>query len=73
MRSNPTNGQAGAILRSARLRAGLTQRQLADRAHTKQSAISRLEAGTVSPTVETLERLVGAAGSELVLTIQKKG
>jgi len=70
--ADPTRGQAGEILRSTRLQAGLTQKQLADRASTKQSAISRLESGTVSPTVGMLERLLEAAGAELVLTIRTK-
>lgn len=53
---------AGELLRLAREEAGLSQTQLAARAQTKQSAISRLECGIVSPTVETLARLIEATG-----------
>lgn len=58
---------AGQFLRSVRLRHGLTQRQLADHARTSQAAISRIERGTVSPTVETLARLLDLMGEELEL------
>ena len=47
---------------SARLNAGLTQRQLAERLGTTQSAIARLENGNSTPTVETLRRLAEALG-----------
>lgn len=50
-----------------RLRHGLTQRQLADRARTSQSAISRIERDRVSPTVETLRELLDLMGEELEL------
>lgn len=50
------------ILRSARSRAGLSQRALAERAHTSQSVVARIELGETSPTWETLTRLVDAAG-----------
>lgn len=58
---------AGELLRSVRRRHGLTQRQLADRARTSQAAISRIERGTVSPTVDTLATLLDLMGEELDL------
>jgi predicted transcriptional regulator len=58
---------AGELLRDARRRHGLTQRQLAARARTSQAAISRLERGLVSPTVETLRQLLWLMNEELVL------
>jgi predicted nucleotidyltransferase len=45
---------------AARLAAGLTQSELAAKIATTQSAIARLESGTVTPTVETLGRLAEA-------------
>ena len=56
----------------ARQRAGLAQSELADRAGTSQPAIARLERGQVSPTLATLERLVGAAGFELRMELVPK-
>lgn len=50
------------ILEEARIRAGLTQRELAARAGTSQPAIARLESGKASPTFATIARLVAAAG-----------
>jgi len=47
---------------AARLAAGLTQSELATRIGTTQSAIARLEGGTVTPTVETLSRLADVVG-----------
>ena len=53
------------LLRSARDRAGLTQRALAERAKTAQSVVARIEQGATSPTWDTLSRLLDAAGFEL--------
>lgn len=49
------------------MRRGLTQGQLAVRAGTTQTAISRLERGQRSPTVETLRRLLLVMGEDLEL------
>lgn len=54
-----------AVLRDARRRAGLTQRQLAERAGTSQAAVARYEGGTTVPDVATLRRLLGACGYAL--------
>jgi transcriptional regulator with XRE-family HTH domain len=56
---------SGDILREARLRAGLTQKELARRAGTSQSAIARWESGAVVPSFERLRELVRACGLEL--------
>jgi predicted transcriptional regulator len=56
---------AARLLTLARDRAGLTQRELARRAGTAQSVVARIEVGQTSPTVETLTRLLAAAGFEL--------
>jgi transcriptional regulator with XRE-family HTH domain len=58
---------AGQLLREARERHGLTQKQLAIRARTSQAAVSRIERGLVSPTIETLEKLLAMVNEELVL------
>jgi transcriptional regulator with XRE-family HTH domain len=58
---------AGELVRDVRKRRGLTQEQLAARASTSQAAISRIERGLVSPTVETLARLLDLMHEELVL------
>ncbi len=50
-----------------RVRHGLTQAQLARRAGTTQTAISRLERGDRSPSIETLRRLVLVMGEDLDL------
>lgn len=55
------------MLRIARRRAGLTQRELAEAAHVPQATVGRIEAGTVSPRVDTLRRLLTAAGHELAV------
>ncbi len=44
----------------ARLAAGLSQRQLAERIGASQSAVARMEAGAFRPRVETLLRLADA-------------
>lgn len=59
---------AGQLLRVSRQRHGLTQKQLAIRARTSQAAISRIERGHVSPTVETLQKLLAMVNEELELS-----
>ncbi len=55
------------MISEARTAAGLTQAELARRAGTSQPAIARYEAGTSSPSIVTLERVLRASGRRLVL------
>lgn len=57
--------KGGVIIKAARLRAGLTQRELAARAGTTQNAISRWERGLVDPGLATVAEIVRACGLEL--------
>ncbi len=50
---------------AARIAAGLTQAEVAARAGTTQSAIARLEGGSVSPSIETLRKYAKAVGKRL--------
>ena len=63
---------AASLLQEARTRAGLTQRELAKRAQTAQSAVARIERGQSDSSWETITRLIAAAGfslhSELILS-----
>ena len=56
---------SSAILRHARKKANLSQRELARRAGTTQATISRIEDSLISPRVDTLERLLDACGFQL--------
>jgi transcriptional regulator with XRE-family HTH domain len=58
---------AGALVRDARKRHGVTQETLARRAGTTQRQISRIERGEISPSVSTLTRLLAALGERLEL------
>ncbi len=53
------------LLRDARESAGLSQRELAQRAATSQAMVARIERGQQSPSLATLDRLVRACGLEL--------
>jgi transcriptional regulator with XRE-family HTH domain len=55
------------LLREARKRHGVSQRELALRARTSQDAISRIERGVESPTLERLSHLLMLLGERLVL------
>ena len=57
---------------TARARAGLTQRALAARARTAQSLVARIERGQANPTVDTLARLLSAAGFDLKVELVPK-
>jgi transcriptional regulator with XRE-family HTH domain len=58
---------ASELLREARARHGVSQRRLALRARTSQDAISRIERGAESPTLERLNHLLMALGERLEL------
>jgi uncharacterized protein len=60
------------LLSTARARAGVTQRELAERAKTAQSVVARIERGQTIPSVATLDRLLAAAGFELRRTLEPK-
>jgi transcriptional regulator with XRE-family HTH domain len=64
---------AGELIARARIEAGLTQAKLARRAGTSQAMVARYETGAASPTVAALQRLLRAAGCELVLGCRKSG
>lgn len=57
---------SASIIREARLRAGLSQRELAGKVGTTQSAVARWEAGKAHPSAETLGEVVEACGMDLV-------
>jgi transcriptional regulator with XRE-family HTH domain len=53
------------LLKRLRLRAGLTQAELADRLDISQAAVAKLEAPGANPTVDTLDRVLRATGHRL--------
>lgn len=61
---------AAALLQLARLKSGLTQREMADRAGVPTTMISAYERGKRQPTLETLLRLLRAAGFDLRMQLE---
>jgi transcriptional regulator with XRE-family HTH domain len=57
--------RADQVLRQARRRSDLTQRQLAALTGIAQPTIARIESGESVPRVDTLDRLLEACGEEL--------
>ena len=55
------------MIRTARRSRGLTQRELAEKLDTTQSAVARLERRGGTTTVLTLERVMAALGKDLVI------
>ncbi len=55
----------GHEIRAARLRAGLTQAELAERSGTSQATLSAYESGAKKPSAATLDRLCAACGMRL--------
>ncbi len=56
------------MLREARLAAGLSARALAQRAGTSTTTVTRIERGSMDPTVGMLRRLMAAAGQAVVVS-----
>lgn len=61
-----------AALIKRRLEKGLTQKELAKRVGTKQSAIARLESGTYNPSLDFLKKVTHALDARLRVTVSGK-
>ena len=55
----------GQLIKAARIKAGLTQRQLADKLNISFVNISQWENGTRNPKIETLKKIADALGVEV--------
>ena len=55
---------------AARAQQGITQAELARRAGTKQSNISRFEGGDYNPSLEFIQRIAHGLGKELHITLE---
>jgi transcriptional regulator with XRE-family HTH domain len=64
---------AGKMLREARLAAGLTQAELAERLGASQPVVARVESGRANPRVATFERALAAAEHRLAATLEPSG
>jgi ribosome-binding protein aMBF1 (putative translation factor) len=62
----------GARVRAERERLRLTQTELAEKMGTTQPTIARLEAGGVTPSLDTLHRAADALGLELVVDFRQQ-
>jgi transcriptional regulator with XRE-family HTH domain len=61
--------RSGWLIREARLRAGLTQTELAERTGRDRAVIARWEQEAVAPSMETLVDLVRTCGFDLPLVL----
>ncbi|MEK9156902.1 MAG: helix-turn-helix transcriptional regulator [Patescibacteria group bacterium] len=52
-----------------RIKEGLTQKEIAKKMGTKQSAISRFEVGKGNPTLQFMQKLADALGAKMKITI----
>ena len=55
---------------AARLGSNMTQKELAEKTGIRQSNISRIESGSCSPTVATLQALAEGLGKKLVISFR---
>jgi len=55
-----------------RIENGLSQKELAQKIGTKQSAISRFESGTYNPTLSFLQKIVEVLDTKLKISLAKK-
>lgn len=72
--SGPTTSKhverlAGNLLKVARAKAGISQRELAETAHVAQSTIARIESGTRQPSLPVLARILAALDLEMRITL----
>ena len=64
--------KTSALVQQARHTAGLTQSELAQRAQTAQPAVAAYESGVRTPTIATLERLIGACDYDLEVRLRPR-
>ena len=62
--------EIGVLLRQAREDAGLTQQQLAEKIHTRKTAISRLENHAEDIKLSTLQKVARALGKDLQVSLR---
>jgi len=60
----------GVLLKQARKASGLTQEEVAERLHTKKSAISRMENHAEDIRLSTLEKFAAVLGRKLEVSIR---
>jgi len=63
---------SASLLRRARRKAGLSQRALAARAETSHTTLASYESATKVPRVDTLDRILRAAGFELEVVLSPR-
>ena len=63
--------RGGELIREARLRAGLTQKQLSELTGRERSVIARWEQGAISPPIDSLMEIIHACGFDLPLTLME--
>jgi transcriptional regulator with XRE-family HTH domain len=63
---------AARLIRVARRRAGLTLRELAQRAHTSHSTLAAYEQSRKTPNVDTLGRILTACGFSVDVTLSPR-
>lgn len=61
---------SSSLLRQARQRSGLSQRELARAADVPRSTIARIESGQMQPTVPMLQKILIAAGWEMRIRLE---
>lgn len=54
----------------ARIAAGLTQKDLAEKIGTRQSNVSRIESGNSNPSIAMLKRIAKATGTKLQMELR---
>ncbi len=54
----------------ARIDAGLTQKELAEKSGVRQSNISRIESGSATPTLQTLKAIAKGLGKKLRISFE---
>lgn len=68
--ASETEYQLTSSLIAARIASNMTQKELADKSGVRQSNISRIESGSCSPTVATLQALAEGLGKKLVISFR---
>ena len=67
MRTNTV--RSAALIREARLRAGLSQQELAAKSGKDRTVIARWEQGVVAPSIDTLVELLRSCGFDIPLEL----
>jgi transcriptional regulator with XRE-family HTH domain len=72
LNATQTGTELGVLIKAARIRARLSQAEVAERLGVTQARISQIEAGLKNPTISVIERFAEVVGCSMAILIKRR-